>query len=182
MPTGERRHESLRVLFGADAFILDLEDEPETFDDIARYALSRLTEFRPKDEPARLKIVANDIARKADGIFLYARIVCRTLRDPEQRLDIDLPADALTAFVADLTLRFGEKSAMVNDILAALAWCEGKGLTRRAWARVAGALSTSGAHYNKEDVAWVLSHAGWYILEAGEEGQSSLSPRSPRIR
>jgi hypothetical protein len=89
-----------------------------------------------------------------------------------ERLDIDLPADALAAFVDDLTRRFGEQVGMVNDVLAALAWGEGKGLTRRVWAPVASTLSLTGALYRDGDVAWVLEHAGWHIIEAGEDGQA----------
>ena len=36
---------------------------------------------------------------------------------------------------------------MVNDVLAALAWGEGKGLTRRVWAPIASMLSPTGALY-----------------------------------
>jgi uncharacterized protein (DUF779 family) len=61
---------------------------------------------------------------------------------------------------------------MVNDILAALAWGEGKGLTRRVWPLVASTLSLTSAPYSDGDVAWVLEHAGWHIIEAGEDGQA----------
>ena len=34
------------------------------------------------------------------------------------------------------------------------------------------ALSRTGALYSEESVAWMLKHAGWHIIEAGEEGQA----------
>jgi hypothetical protein len=83
-----------------------------------------------------------------------------------------LAPDFLRAFVDDLTRRFGERAGMVNDVLAALAWGEGKGLTRRVWAPVVGILSPTGARCSDSDVAWVLERAGWYIIEAGEDGQA----------
>ena len=173
IPEGEPRHERLQALVGAaNALILDLEDEPETSIDIAQYARFRLRDSRHRNNPEGIERAANAIAEKAAGIFLYARIACRTLQDTEG-LDIDLlPADVLEAFVDDLTRRFGDKAGMVNDFLAALAWGEGKGLTRRVWAPMANALSRTGASYSDESVAWMLKHAGWHIIEAGEEGQA----------
>jgi WD40 repeat protein len=57
-------------------------------------------------------------------------------------------------------------------LLAALAWGEGKGLTRRVWPLVADALRRRERRYDDDDVAWVLGHAGWHIIEAGEDGQA----------
>ena len=167
----ESRHERLRALFGADALILDLEDEPETPHDIAQYVRLRLWGSRHRNNHEGIERVAGGIAKKAAGIFLYARIACRTLQDAE-RLDIDLPADALGAFVDNLTRRFGNGAEKVNDVLAALAWGEGKGLTRRVWAPVASTLSPTGALYSDASVGSVLQDAGWYIVEAGEDGQA----------
>jgi WD40 repeat protein len=170
IPAGKPRHARLRALFGADALILDLEDELQTPHDIAQYVRLRLRDSRHKNDLEGIERIANAIAEKAVGIFLYARIACRTLQDTE-RLDIDLPSDALGVFVGDLTRRFGEQSGMVNDVLAALAWSEGRGLTRRPWALVANTLSWN-ARYGDGDVAWVLENAGWHIIEAGEDGQA----------
>jgi hypothetical protein len=111
------------------------------------------------------------VALRADGVFLYARIVSRTLRDLD-RLDGELPTTALAAFANDLRTRFGADEQRVDDLLAALAWGEGKGLTRRVWPRVANALARLSRSYEDDDVAWVLGHAGWHIIEAGEDGQA----------
>src|SRR5262249_14733038 len=83
-----------------------------------------------------------------------------------------LPATALAAFADDLRTRFGAEEQRVDDLLAALAWGEGKGLTRRVWPRVADALTHGRRSYEDDDVAWVLGHAGWHIIESGEDGQA----------
>ena len=167
----ETRHARLRELFGADTLIFDLEDEPDALEDIAQYVRLRLQDSRHRNDRDGIERVAGAIAERASGIFLYARIVYRTLRDME-RLDIELPTDTLDVFVNDLTQRFGDRQGMVNDLLAALAWGEGKGLTRQVWGPIASILSKTRARYRDEDVAWALKHAGWYVVEAGEGGQA----------
>jgi hypothetical protein len=74
--------------------------------------------------------------------------------------------------VSDLEARFGDRKDLVDELLSALAWGEGAGLSRRVWPAVATALSPTGAVYDDCDVTWVLDHAGWHILEAGEAGQT----------
>jgi len=167
----ESRHMRLKELFGLDALILDLEDEPETLQDIFQYVRLHLRNSRHGNDQKGIDFVAGAIAQRAAGIFLYARIVCRTLQDTEQ-LSIQLAGDALGAFVDDLTRRFGDRERMVNDVLAALAWGEGKGLTRRVWGPIANTLSRTGALYREGDVAWVLENAGWHIVEESENGQA----------
>ena len=49
---------------------------------------------------------------------------------------------------------------------------EGKGLTRRVWPQIATALSNEGKTYSDDDISWVLGHAGWHIIETGEDGQA----------
>jgi hypothetical protein len=171
VPAGEERHARLRALFGERVGILDLEDEVDTGEDIASYVALRLRDSHHRDNPKGIDQAATAVAEKADGLFLYARVVARTLQDAE-RLDGPLPASALEAFVSDLEARFGDRKGFVDELLSALAWGEGAGLSRRAWPAVATALSTTGAAYDDRDVAWVLDHAGWHILEAGEAGQT----------
>jgi WD40 repeat protein len=171
IPEDQPRHGRLRLLFGESVRVLDLDDEPETANDIAEYVRLRLAGSRHRSDQAGIRRSAAAVATKANGIFLYARIVARTLQDLD-RLDVDLPANARGAFVEDLIRRFGEQAEKVNELLAALAWVQGKGLTRAVWAPIATALSHRGQRYNDRDVAWVLAHAGWYIIEAGEDGQA----------
>jgi hypothetical protein len=172
LSTGEDRHARLRALFGESVTILDLEDEVDTREDIASYVTLRLQDSPHRDNPKAIDQVARAVAEKADGVFLYARVVARTLQDAE-RLDGPLPGSALEAFASDIEARFGDRKGLVDELLSALAWGEGAGLSRRVWAAVATALSPTGAAYEDRDVAWVLDHAGWHILEAGEAGQTA---------
>jgi WD40 repeat protein len=172
IPRAEERHVQLRALFGVDAIIDDLEDEGQTTEDIAEYVRLRLT-ASPKhaDKGKEIAAASAQVAARAEGVFLYARIVSRTLQERD-RLDGELPATALQAFADDLRARFGAERQLVDDVLAALAWGEGKGLTRRVWPLVANAVSTLERSYNDDDVDWVLRNAGWHIIEAGEAGQA----------
>jgi hypothetical protein len=168
---GEGRCGRLLALFGQEARILDLEEETDTQGDIAAFVAARLRDSRHRNNRTGIAQVAWAVAHKAEGVFLYARMVARTLQDAE-RLDGPLPDGTLDAFEADLKTRFGERRDLVDQILAALAWGQGGGLSRAVWPTVARAVSTQEGTYTDEDVAWVLDHAGSHILEAGESGQT----------
>jgi WD40 repeat protein len=172
VPQTEDRHGRLRAAFGADAIIDDLEDEQTTPEDIAEYVRRRLAaSSRHCNNPPGIAAAAAQVVARANGIFLYARIVSRTLQDLDH-LDAKLPSDALAAFANDLRVRFGAEEQRVDDLFAALAWGEGKGLTRRVWPLIANALARRSRSYGDDDVAWVLSHAGWHIIEVGEDGRA----------
>jgi hypothetical protein len=171
IPQGEERHVRLRAAFGTDAIIDDLEDEAETRGDVADYVRSRLlASTKHRSNVTGVAAAADQVAARAGGVFLYARIVSRTLQELD-RLDSELPTTALEAFAHDLQARFGTEEQRVDALLVALAWAEGKGLTRRVWPLLATALGQERS-YDDDDVAWVLGHAGWYIIEAGEDGQA----------
>jgi WD40 repeat protein len=171
-PHAEDRHGRLHEAFGIDAVIDDLEDEKDTREDIADYVQLRLqsSEKHRRDAPEVIA-AAGRVADQANGVFLYARIVSRTLQE-QDKLDRDLPSTALDAFEQDLSFRFKGAERRVADLLRALAWGEGKGLTRRVWPLVANVIAGAGRPYDDDDVAWVLGHAGWHIIEAGEDGQT----------
>jgi WD40 repeat protein len=172
IPRADERHVQLRTLFGVGAIIDDLEDEGQTIEDIAEYVRLRLS-ASPKhaDKIEEIAAASARVAVRAEGVFLYARIVSRTLQERD-RLDGELPSTALEAFADDLRARFGDAQRLVDDVLAALAWGEGKGLTRRVWPLVATAVSARERSYDDNDVDWALRHAGWHIVEAGEAGQA----------
>ena len=163
----------MRAAFGPEATIDDLEDEKDTQDDIADYVRRRLasSDKHRDDDPATIQQAAERVAERANGVFLYARIVSRTLQD-QDRLGGALPEGALDAFERDIKDRFKGQERRVDDLLGALAWGEGTGLTRRVWPLVVNALATRARSYDDDDVAWVLGHAGWHIIEAGEDGQT----------
>lgn len=168
----EGRHDRLRNLFGKNAFILDLEDEPETEKDLADYVAKRLLDSKHKELPYKsIRSAANAVAKRADGSFLYARIVSRTLMDLD-RLDGQLPASALEAFAEDITLRFQDSKHAVHALLRALAWGEGKGLSRWAWRRVSNVITPRSSEYSDDDIQWMLENAGAHIVESGENGQA----------
>jgi hypothetical protein len=169
---GEARHGRLRAAFGPDAIIDDLDDEADTREDIAGYVRRRLAaSTNHRDNPSGITEAAERVATRAEGVFLYARIVSRTLQERGE-LDGKLPATTLDAFEEDLRTRFGTDQLRVNDLLAALAWAEGGGLTRRVWPLVANALTARVQLYNDDDVVWVLEQGGWHITEAGEDDQA----------
>jgi hypothetical protein len=96
VPAGEERHARLRALFGESVTILDLEDDVDTAEDIASYVTLRLQESPHRDNAKGIEKVANAVAQKADGVFLYAHVVARTLQE-SKRLDGPLPDSALEA-------------------------------------------------------------------------------------
>jgi WD40 repeat protein len=173
VPEAEDRHGRLRAAFGADAVIDDLADDKDTRGDIADYVRRRLasSDKHRNDDPAIIQRTAERVAEKAEGIFLYARIVSRTLQE-QNWLDGPLPEGALDAFEQDIKDRFKGEERRVDDLLDALAWGEGKGLTRRLWPLVANSLAAREPPYNDDDVAWILGQAGWHIIEAGKDGQT----------
>lgn len=171
LPDDVDRHNPLRALFGNDARLLDLADEATTPDDIAAYVRARLERSRHREQPASIAAVSQRVAARARGLFLYARVVARTLQDAE-RLDGSLPDGPIDAFANDLKARFGERVELVNALFAGLAWAEGEGLSRSCWPLVASAVAGSDRAYSDADVDWVLEHAGWHILQTGEGGQT----------
>lgn len=57
--------------------------------------------------------------------------------------------------------------------MRALAWAEGPGLPRYTiWPELAEVLSPRRRRYGDSDVTWLLHEAGWYLTEAGQDGQT----------
>ena len=171
IPESEDRHGRLIEAFCDGVTLHDLEDEPSRREDIEAYVRHRLGASKYPHSEDEMAEAAREVARRADGSFLYARVVSRTLQEQE-RLECDLPANALDAFVSDLHARFPNDEQRVDDLLNALAWGLGRGLTRRVWASIASALSQPDTAHTDVDVAWVLANVGWHIIEAGEDGQA----------
>jgi hypothetical protein len=153
--------------FGPGADILDLENEPETQSDIAEFVAKRLrgvAEDQRGSEPW-IEAAAANVASAANGSFLYARLVARSLEaTPGAPLDA-LPADASAAFVQDIAARFPGDQKRVTDMLRALAFALGLGLSRAVWAPVATALDDAGDTYDDDDIIWMLRHVGSFIIE-----------------
>ncbi|MEV7285283.1 WD40 repeat domain-containing protein [Streptomyces sp. NPDC093252] len=160
-----------------------LDDEPGTRDDLTAYARRRLlgAEHSPlRGREALARDWARRIADASDGIFLYARVATRAVLGalarsgaPDGRPDLDrLLLGSMTA-VLDEEFGRSPEPERLRDLLRPLAWAEGAGLPRRdLWPVLAGALSGRAVHYGDEDIAWVLEHAGFHIVESGESGQT----------
>ncbi len=170
VPIQEDRHGRLHSIFGARAIIHDLDDETETDEDIAAYVRQRLAfSNNHQSNIEGVRKAAEAVATQADGIFLYARVVSRTLQEQKSLDTRQLPEGAIGAFVADLRQRFASHETRVDELLGALAFGMGRGLSRKAWAPVATALSRTGSVYSDADITWVVNNAGWHIVEQSEE-------------
>ncbi|CAL9623929.1 hypothetical protein [Streptomyces sp. enrichment culture] len=171
----------LRAL-AADATAV-LDAEPETRADLTAYARRRLlgAERSPLRGRDGLALEwAERIAETGGGMFLYARVATRAVLAALARPDAadrDLRLERLLAgglsAVLDEEFARSPDPERLRDLLRPLAWAEGAGLPRRdLWPALAGALSTGGRVYRDEDVAWVLEHAGFHVVESGESGQT----------
>ncbi|MFD7460351.1 tetratricopeptide repeat protein, partial [Streptomyces sp. NPDC059868] len=148
---------------------VDLEDEPDTRDDIAEY-VRRRCEVAGVDGTAVAEALA-DRATAQDGGFLFARLVTgfliARLREGivvAEELLAGLPDSVEAAFEEDL--RGGERPSAARDLLTALAWSAGRGMPAGGvWEAVASALGGEGVSYDEGDVDWVLSEYGRYIVE-----------------
>ena len=180
--------------FGEAVRLIDLDDRDAYLgaSDIATYVCRRLvaendpgvvTPYRNKPELAAA--VANAVAKKADGVFLVARIVSTSLIAAGTPIDtasdgwVDrLPGDIGTAFETDLD-RFDEEryrsftKARVKALLRPLAYGEGEGLPwDYLWAPIAGALAGGDTGFTNEDIEQLQEDAGAYIVRSSESGGS----------
>lgn len=185
--------ESVRLIVGTRSnHLLDLGegivlniDSPEYANkgDIAEYVKARLlradepnaeTPYAKKDVIAGR--VASIVAEKVYPNFLVARLAVEDLlsrtsaADPESAKEMSFPQGVADAFNAYLQ-RFGDKETAARDLLLPLAYAEGQGLPwDNIWPLLASELS--GREYSDEDVRWLLSNAGAFILESSEDGHS----------
>ena len=123
--------------------------------------------------------VAAAVAKAAGRSFLVARLVASTLASLATLPDPDdaawrqsLPEHADEAMAADLQVRLGADALRAVDLLRPLAYAQGQGLPwEDLWADIASA--TSGHAYTDEDITWLRSKAGSYIVEAVEGDRSA---------
>ncbi len=168
------------------AVLRNLEELDGTTDDIAEMLRSVLR-ATPGSPYAGLDVtgLADEVAVCTTPSFLFAHAAARWLtgqpepvtthQDWRARVAGFGRDNALGALIdQDLAARFiGADLDRVRDLLRALAWAEGLGLPRYTiWPELAEALSSTAARYGDPDVTWVLNEAGWYLTEAGEDGQT----------
>lgn len=173
IPALGKHHEVLRV------------DSPDYLDrrTLVDYAAKRLVSGGSRDATGRSGPVSGqdlNVARRVADLaypsFLVARLYCEYLLAlPEQARHEALAAHGSPHTIGDAfdryLARFSGEETKVRDLLAALAWAEGKGLPwGELWPAIASGLS--GRNYNASDVAWALEHAGSFIVESFDSGRS----------
>ena len=169
VPDGEQRHALLVKAFGSGASIRDLADEPETSADIAQFVARRLHAARVRGPDPWIAEASAKVAAAANGSFLYARLVARRLEDVPNAPLHQLPAGATAAFAEDIASRFSDDRVRVTDMLRAVAFGLGRGLSRAVWAPIASALTDGKRTYADEDIVWMLRNVGSYIVETTVE-------------
>ncbi|MFD9717866.1 caspase family protein [Streptomyces sp. NPDC059076] len=182
----------LRLLLGArrqiverrlpNAHRIDLDEDRYTDPSAVRaYVTKLLTDpaSAVASRPAQhIDGVAEAVAEAAGHSFLVARITALTLaRDPElpDPLQLawrdDLPRFPGDAMERDLRQRLGDQTTRARDLLLPLAFAQGAGLPWAGiWPRLASAVS--GRTYGDADIAWLRTHAGSYVVEGIENGES----------
>ncbi|MFI5681547.1 caspase family protein [Streptomyces cellulosae] len=195
-PAIDRAAGRIRLLLGTRPHLLDRlglpreqqidldADRYADFDALLAYTVRNLIEAHPDSpylncpDPLRLAI-ARQVAAAAGRSFLVARITAGSLAaDPELPDPDDLawraglprrPGDAMRL---DLTERLGDNAARAADLLRPLAFAEGQGLPwEDLWAPLAS--TTSGRPYTDDDLLWLRSAAGAYVVEAIEADRSA---------
>ncbi|WP_328899822.1 tetratricopeptide repeat protein [Streptomyces sp. NBC_00441] len=177
--------DALARLIGAAVTTADLEEEPDTQEDIAAYVFRRCEAGGfPADRARQAGEAVAARATAVGGGFLFARLVTGSLlsqgRPAGDAWHAGLPESIEAAFEDDLragpvrVLADGaELPSAARDLLTALAWTAGRGMPAGGvWEEVAGALGGRGTPYDESDVDWVLSAYGRYIVEDAEGGQA----------
>lgn len=168
------------------AELRNLDHTENTQDDIAQLLRAILADQAGSPYRSReVTDLVSEVAAQTTPSFLFAQAAARWLTaQPAAITDYDdwrvrvaglANHDALGSLIDDdLVARFkGDDLQRVREILCALAWAEGLGLPRYTiWPTLAEVLSPTARRYNDPDITWALKSAGWYITEAGEDGQT----------
>jgi WD40 repeat protein len=182
---------SSRPRFGPILHVLEpervwnLQDDPKSaFTDIVAYVRARLSESRDAPSYAgrydTVLAIANEVARRVDGVFLYARLMVQALlrQAPltletgwESRIPGSEGGDLLASVVAEDLQRIPSSVRdRVRHMLMALAWAEGEGLPRyRVWSAVAAAITD--VALSDADAAVTIHNAAWYLVQSAESEQ-----------
>ncbi|HET8758171.1 MAG TPA: WD40 repeat domain-containing protein [Solirubrobacteraceae bacterium] len=183
---GTRTH-VIPALGAAADEIIDLDDRSRWLDpsDVERYVdrlLEAVTLNRRRspyaETPELRRKVARQVALRAQGTFLIARLVARSLAerqtvvdDSDDRWIARLPRTVGEAFDEWLD-RFGPDKQRVRDLLRPLAFANGGGLPwENIWPPIAAAISGSG--YGDTDIEWLLEVAGAFVVETRQADRSA---------
>ncbi|MFG2289014.1 tetratricopeptide repeat protein [Streptomyces sp. NPDC048595] len=155
--------------------LVDLDEEPDTAEDVAAYVGLRLRSEGIAGH--RVREVAPRLAERAvasAGGFLFARLVTTSLirrwhEHGEEAWNTALPASIAAAFEEDLVNgppHPSQRPAAARELLTALAWSADDGMPAGGvWELAASACSTDGRPYQAADLDWVLNAYGRYIVE-----------------
>ena len=179
---------------GSDVIRPDRDDA--TSADITAYVRRRLLDSDDspyRDKPESAAAAAKLIALRSDRTFLIARIMTQELIRSDEVLNPDdikrewsaarrmLEGSLDTAFTANLA-RYGMSEWRVRVLMLPLAFAEGAGLpSRDIWGALAeglrpGVVSAQPSHghapIGETDLSWLVSNAGAYLIESGEDGQT----------
>ncbi|MER7763061.1 caspase family protein [Streptomyces sp. NPDC097619] len=163
---------------GRAVHVIDLDHrEHIAVGEIAAYARALLEDAQDpgsrspyRNQPLLAATIAYGIAQRAGSSYLVARMTARALVHGQIHIDTtipdwreQLPSDASEAFAAYLD-RFEGHRPKVERLLRPLAYAQGAGLPwSTLWAPLATALS--GVTCTHEDLDWLHSTAGAYIVE-----------------
>ncbi|MPY52698.1 caspase family protein [Streptomyces acidicola] len=163
---------------------LDLDDLRWTSaDDIETYARKLLlapdgpgSQSPYTEAGSPLVPVAREIAHRAGGVYLIARLLARALAQQDQVVDVRSPrwleqfpvlgdTDAVgEAFHWSLRTRLGAREPLGRALLAALAFAEGVGLAPgTAWLAIARTFTDEAV--TEDDLRWILREAAPYLVE-----------------
>ncbi|MFD5798061.1 tetratricopeptide repeat protein [Streptomyces diastatochromogenes] len=183
--SGETLGAALTRAAGATVRVVDLDEEPDTSDDIAAYVRKRLdADGVPVGTAAEIAAELAGRAARGRGGFLFARIVGSALArglsaDPDRPWRDRIPdgiGDALAQDLAAGAVRHRDGGLLphaAGDLLTALAWAAGTGMPAHGvWQAAAEAVSREGTSYGPEDIDWVLAHYGRYIVEDSDGEQA----------
>lgn len=180
----------------APSVVVDLGAEglrAQTATDVRRYVEKRLAGFEATMDADKVaQAVVAGVASEDEGLFLLARVITAQLR--REAVDTSVPGwegklsrSLEAAFDRDLAsvpslVRDGlALDHAAAELLEALAWSYGAGFPDDVWPVFASGLSRSATVYRRDDVFWVLTQAGRYIVESGEDGRAAYRLSHQRL-
>ncbi|QNP68224.1 caspase family protein [Streptomyces roseirectus] len=176
---GGRPH--LRSLFGESVPRTDVDLDSDSYfsgDDVADY-VEQYVRAEPgspyRADPVAAAEAARAVAVRADRTFLIAYVYARLFAASATPVDVTgdewaRPGQLHDVLRADIE-RLGPDTERARDLLRPLAYAEGAGLPWEGlWAPLASAVS--GRTYTDDDIRWLLSAGGSYVIEALEAGRS----------
>ena len=162
----------------------DREAQTRTRADVADYITARLSARDPRmDAGAVAEYLSTEVSMTADRPFLLARLVTDQLRaspvdtsvtgwTEHVRKSVEAAFDGDLAEVDTPPHRHIDRqaaAALARSLLSTLTWGYGGGFPEAEWLAAVNALFP-GTSFNRDDLLWILSELGRYIVQDGEAG------------